>query len=77
MLFLRIGRDDEDVADAVFEAEDPEGLVNEGMPPSLDHIDPTSLNATGLITWLICYILFYKYACCFTNSLACRLTHHT
>jgi hypothetical protein len=47
------------------------------MPPSLDHIDPTSLNATGLITWLICYILFHKYACCFTNSLACRLTLYT
>ena len=52
MLSLQIGRDDEDVADAAFEAEDPEGLVNEGMPPSLDHIDPTS--------WLICYILFLQ-----------------
>ena len=42
LLFLRIGRGDENVADAAFEAEDPEGLVNEGMPPSLDHVDPTS-----------------------------------
>ena len=42
LLFLRIGRDDAVADDAVYEAEDPEGLVNEGMPPSLDHVDPTS-----------------------------------
>ena len=42
LLLLRIGRDNAVAGDAVYEAEDPEGLVNEGMPPSLDHVDPTS-----------------------------------
>jgi len=42
LLLLRIGRNDSVADYAVDEAEDPEGLVNEGMPPSLDHIDPTS-----------------------------------
>ena len=42
LLLLRIGRDDAVADDAIYEAEDPEGLVNEGMPPSLDHVDPTN-----------------------------------
>jgi hypothetical protein len=37
--FRRVGLDDA-VADTVGEAEDPEGLAHEGMPPSLDHVDP-------------------------------------
>ena len=63
--FRRVGHDDA-VTDAFYEAEDPEGLAHEGMPPSLDHVDPNISNA-------ISYVV-YKHACCFTNSLSCRLT---
>ena len=57
------------MTDAFYEAEDPEGLAHEGMPPSLDHVDPNISNA-------ISYVV-YKHACCFTNSLSCRLTLFT
>ena len=42
LLLLQIGRRDSVADYAVDEAEDPEGLVNEDMPPSLDHVDPTN-----------------------------------
>ena len=44
--------------DATFEAKDPEGLINEGMPPSLDHVDPTILNKLLYVVLQTC-MLFY------------------
>jgi hypothetical protein len=38
--FRRIGFDEAATDVAVYEAEDPEGHVTEGMPSSLDHVDP-------------------------------------
>ena len=55
--FREIGHDDT-VADAAFEAEDPEGLINEGMPPSLNHVDPTILNKLLYVVLQTC-MLFY------------------
>ena len=63
LFFRRVGHDDA-MTHACYEAEDPEGLAPEGMPPSLDHVDP-------IISNVISYVV-YKHACCFTDSLACR-----
>ena len=40
LLLIRIGCNDAVADDAVYEAEDPEGLAHEGMPLSFDHVDP-------------------------------------
>ena len=52
--FRRVGHDDA-VTNACYEAEDPEGLAHEGMPPSLEHVDPSILN-------VISYVV-YKHTC--------------
>ena len=40
----RIGSDEFGTGQAASEAEDPKDLSTEGMPPSLDHVDPSISN---------------------------------
>ena len=65
LFFRRVGHDNA-VTDAVYEAEDPKDSSTEGMPPSLDHVDPSISNA------MICCLL--NMHAVLLNSLSCRLT---